>query len=247
MVRPRKTDTLKRYVKGTDGKLILNASPETMEKVRKTCERYDELRNITTAAKENGWNVVNFYKCIRKYDNAKKLANEHGLGLQRDVEIRPAKLPVPKIPPDKAFDIFDIIGLKKTWTDEEKFNAIKTLLEKLSKGIPLAYACALAGITREKLEEWCCETPLLIEKVRTGDATLIEMMFNWLIVAGSTAAKQGKFGEILKGVEQRLPEKWGAIERLDIVTRTEKGKEDVLSLSAKQAEAVGAEFEIEEV
>jgi hypothetical protein len=249
MGRPRKLDLNKRVVKGKDGKIIKNSTKETYDRVYKACQLYGKGgKSVEECCESVGWKSTTvFYRAIVAYANCKEVANSVGLGLKHDPEIRPAKLPMPKLPPDKTFDIFDIIGLKKAWTDEEKFNAVKLMLEKLAKGIPLAYACALAGITRSTLEEWCMETPLLIEKIRTGDAMLIEMMFNWLIVSGTTAAKQGKFGEILKGVEQRLPEKWGSIERLDIVTRTEKGKEDVLSLSAKQAETVGAEFEIEEV
>lgn len=233
MARPKKTEKLQG--------LVRNATKDSYEKVKKVCNLHQkEKLTVKDACAKIGWSEPMFYKCIRKYGDCKKLANNCGIGLKFDVETRPAKITAPEIPPDKSFTIFDLLKLKKHWTTQEKLEAIQVMLEKLSKGIPLAYSCALAGIDKQRLEEWCRECPELIERIRHGDAPFIEQMMGWLTEAGVVASKQGKFGEILKGVEQRLPEKWGALDRIDVVTRRDN-EENVLSLSADKARSVGSE------
>lgn len=244
MARPKKLNVLKKTEKLENGSIVRNATKETMAKVRVVCAEYEKSPNIKDACAKVDWSSSMFYKVIGKYANAKECANKVGLGLRGDIEVRPAKVLAPEVPPDKSFTIFDFLGYKKHWTEDEKCKAIAMMLEKLAKGIPLAYACALSNISRKNLEEWCKEFPDLPERLQNGDAPLIEMMMGWLAEAGGVAAKQGKFGEILKGVEQRLPEKWSKPDQIDITLRREE-EAKTFSLSAKDARNIDA-FEIEE-
>jgi hypothetical protein len=247
MAGRKKLEKLKKTIKRADGKIVVNATKETRAKVKAVCDEYARnKRSVKDICREQQWKESAFYRAIGQYGDCKELANSVGLGLRNDAELRPAKVQAPKIKETITLsDLVESYG-KTIWTEQEKCAAITTLLEKMAIGIPLGYAAHLAGIRLRILKEWCREVPGLIEQLEHADAQLIERMFGWLATAGDVASKQGKLGEVLRGLEQRLPERWAAVERVDLITRDERGNTSTLSLSAEQVKATDADFVIEE-
>lgn len=229
---------------------IKPATKKSIETVKKVLKEYKKSGSIERACEDSGVGESTFYYHIRKYPECMEMARECGLGIKGDPTIRVinAKQQAPKVP-DSAFSVFDL-PTRKEWTDEQKQDAIKKIMEALQAGVPFGYAVRYSGINPKLLTSWVTDEPGLLDLLLQAEAKWAVTFFKCLTKAAVVAAEKGKFLEIVQGAERRFASQWGQVQSIDISLKDAKGQEAHVLLDKQTMDSQfekEQEMEIEEI
>jgi hypothetical protein len=229
---------------------IKPATKKSLETVKKVLKEYKKTGAIDRACEKAKISETTFYYHIKKYPECMELARACGLGLKGDPTIRVinAKPSAEKVP-ESAFSIFDL-PTRKEWTDVQKQDAVKKIMEALQNGVPFGYAVRYSGTNKKLLTEWVTAEPGLLDVLLQAEAKWAVTFFKCLTKAAVVAAEKGKFLEIVQGAERRFASQWGQVQSIDINLKNDKGDEAHLLLDKKTMDVQfekEQEMEIEEI